>query len=90
MPPFLYVLATRWRLVNEAGRLGRAREAAQECKGTARVVGKWCRRANAICITDDTPRAGMPQAPLALGEDNLILKEGVKRRGQCPLFANML
>jgi hypothetical protein len=90
MPPSLGVLARRWRLVHEAGRLGSARKAAHECKAGVRVVEKWCHSAKAAGIVDDTPRAGRARAPLAFILRSPLLKEGVKRGVHCPQLAKMM
>jgi transposase len=90
MPPSPCVLARRLRLVHEAERLGSACKAAQECKAIVRVVEKWCRRAKATGTVNDTPRAGMPRAPLASREATPFLKVGVPRGDQCPQLAKMM
>jgi hypothetical protein len=82
---FLGVVARRWRLVHEVERLGSARQAAQEEEeATVRVVEKWCRRAEATGTVDDTPRVGIPRAPLESRKATRLLKEGVKRGNHCP------
>jgi hypothetical protein len=83
MPPSPRGLARHWRLVHEAERLGSACKDGQEFKATVRVVEKWCWRAKATGTMDDTPRAGIPRAPLASREATLLMKEGVK---SCPDF----